>query len=86
VIIPAPLPASPTPTPLGNVVEIHTAYYDQASENVYVNLRGIKGTVYIDECDGKAMHVVLQKKPGEQYGTLFMQCKGERSGKILYLK
>jgi hypothetical protein len=67
-------------------ITVNTVYFDASSQNAIVNLRGIKGTAYLNWCDGRALHVRLVKVPGQEYGTVFLQCKGEKASKAFFLK
>jgi hypothetical protein len=81
-----PPPITPHQQVPAVTITVNTVYFDQASQNAIVNLKGITGTAYLNYCDGRAMHVRLLKVPGQEYGTLFLRCKGEKNEKAVYLK
>ena len=88
MIHPPPITATQgiAPPQAAVTITVNTVYFDRASQNAIVNLRGIKGTVYLNYCDGRAMHVRLVKVPGQEYGTIFLRCKSEKNEKAIYLK
>lgn len=65
---------------------VNTAYFDGLSQNAFVNLRGIKGTLFVNACDGRAMHVTLSKAPGQPYGSVVLTCQGEKQSKRFFLR
>jgi hypothetical protein len=78
--------ASPNATMPATVITVNTAYFDPQSQNAIVNLRAIKGTVYIDACNGRTFHFSIVKKPGEQFASETITCKGDKEGKTIFIK
>lgn len=72
--------------PAAATITVNTVYFDQGPQNAIVNLRGIRGTLYLNYCDGHEMHVRMVKTPGQDYGTVFLRCKGDKQEKGLFLK
>jgi hypothetical protein len=80
-----PAPSSPSPVP-AITITVNTAYYDQQQQNVIVNLKGIKGTVFVNACNGRAFHFAITRMPGQAYAAETLTCKGDKVGKPFFVQ